>query len=70
MVMTVLFLAMSEWVDIKTRDGAFAYQLQKIDGLYMLAQIKKLGERLQQIREIQYKDGDVMIATYPKVGKN
>ena len=60
---------MSEWVDIKTGDGAFAYQLQKIDGLYMLAQIKKLGERLQQIREIQYKDGDVMIATYPKVGK-
>ena len=61
---------MSEWVDIKTRDGTFAYPLQKIDGLYMLAQIKKLGERLQQIREIQYKDGDVMIATYPKVGKS
>ena len=61
---------MSELIDIKTSDGTFAYQLQKIDGIYMLTQIENIGERFQQIKEMTYKDGDVMIATYPKVGKN
>ena len=61
---------MSELIDIKTKDGTFAYQLQKIDGIYMLTQIEQLTERLQQIKEMTYKDGDMMIVTYPKVGKS
>ena len=59
---------MAELVDITTREGRFAYKLQEIDGLYMLSQIKDTKERFRQLKELKCKEGDVMIATYPKVG--
>ena len=56
-------------IEVKHTDGTLAFKCWEKDGLKLSFRVKDPDTRLKEIKELEYKDGDIFIATYPKVGK-
>ena len=56
-------------VEVRHKDGTLAFKCWEKDGLRMAPAMKDPDARFQELKELEYKDGDIIIATYPKVGK-
>ena len=61
--------AMPEEIEVKNGDGSTAFKCWDMDGLYLPLRCKDPVKRLKDINEMEYKDGDIHIVSYPKVGR-
>ena len=59
----------AELLEVKHKDETVAFKCWEIDGIKLPLRVKDPDARFKEIKELEYKDGDIIIATYPKVGK-
>ena len=60
---------MPEEIEVKNGDGSTAFKCWDMDGLYLPLRCKDPVKRLKDINEMEYKEGDIHIVSYPKVGR-
>ena len=56
-------------VEVRHKDGTLAFKCWEKDGLKLPLRVKDPDARFKEIKELEYKDGDIIIVSYPKVGK-
>ena len=59
----------AELLEIKNKDDTLAFKCWEINGIKLPLRVKDPDARFKELKELEYKDGDLIIATYPKVGK-
>ena len=62
-------MAPAEVVEVKHKDETLAFKCWEKDGLKLPLRVSEPDARFREIKELDYKDGDIIIASYPKVGK-
>ena len=60
---------MSDVVDIQAKDGTVVLKYKMYDGMYMSLRARDVEERFRTLKTLKYKEGDVLIISYPKTGK-
>lgn len=63
-------MAPAEVVEVKHKDETLAFKCWEKDGLKLPLRVKDPDAKFKEIKELEYKDGDIIIASYPKVGTN
>ena len=62
-------MAPAEVVEVRHKDGTLAFKCWEKDGLKLPLRVKDLDSRFKEIKELDYKDDDIIIVSYPKVGE-
>ena len=60
---------MGEIVEYKAKNGTPVFKLYKVDGIHFIMRFKGKEARLDGIKELKHRPGDVIIANYQKTGK-
>ena len=58
-----------EILEVKHKDGTTAFKCRENEGIKVPPRMQDPEKRIQELRELKYKEGDIFIASYPKVGK-
>lgn len=59
-----------EILEVKHKDGTTAFKCRENEGIKVPPRMQDPEKRIQELRELKYKEGDIFIASYPKVGTN
>ena len=68
-ILTLAEMAPAELLEIKNKDDTLAFKCWEINGIKLPLRVKDPDARFKELKELEYKDGDLIIASYPKVGK-
>ena len=59
---------MAEIIEVKGKDGRDICKLQRTKGILEFAAMPGFEKRQEKLQELKAKEGDVIIANYPKTG--
>ena len=59
---------MAEIFEVKSKNGSTLMKYKLYDGLRMSLRVENVMERFEKLKTLKYKEGDVVIVTYPKTG--
>ena len=63
-------MSLLEVKEVKNKDGSLAFKCWDTDGKNLPLKMKNPDAQLKEINELEYKEGDVIVTSYPKTGTN